>query len=134
MRNGKIQKQKNWHSLLNAFGMSACYAPADHSVDFHFPLDSYTGTLIPEIWQHFLDKDPIHFLPARIEKLRQLSSLYFDVGTKDNYHLQYGTRQIVNQLQKRGISVEFNEFEGNHFDIGERRIEAWRYLATQWRS
>lgn len=134
VHSGKIQKQKNWHSLLNAFGMSACYAPANHSVDFQYPLEPYTGVLIPEVWQQFLEKDPIHFLPARIENLRKLSSLYFDVGTKDNYHLQYGTRQIVSQLQQLGVAVEFTEFDGNHFDIGERRIEAWRYLSTQWRS
>lgn len=134
LRIGKLTKQKNWHSLLNAFGMSACYSPAGHSVEFNYPLELKTGQIKSEIWQRFLDKDPVNFLPQRLKNLKCLKTIYLDVGNKDNFHLQYGTRQIAQNLKDLGLTVEYSEFDGNHFDIGERRSEVWKFLATLWRS
>ncbi|QLY26921.1 esterase family protein [Bdellovibrio sp. KM01] len=133
LRNGKLTKFRNWHSLLNAFGMSACYSPKGSSGDFHFPLDPRTGNKIVEIWEHWLEKDPVHFLPKRRDALRKLHALYLDVGTKDNFHLQYGARQISAVLTGMGIAHDYVEFDGNHFDIGERRPEVWKWLTTYWR-
>lgn len=133
LRNGRLTKNRNWHSLLNAFGMAACYSPKGEHGDFHFPLDSTTGEKNLEIWKLWLTKDPIHFLPQRIENLQKLAAIYLDVGNKDNFNLQYGTRQISHILKNHKIDHDYKEFDGNHFDIGERRSEVWKWLTLCFR-
>ncbi|WP_413613302.1 alpha/beta hydrolase [Bdellovibrio sp. HCB-110] len=134
LRNGKLMKMRNWHTIVNAFGMAACYSAKGTHGDFQFPIDTHTGEKIPGIWQNWLAKDPLHFLPERIENLKKLSGLYLDCGSKDNFHLQYGSRQISKILKSHHVLHEYVEFDGNHFDIGERRPEVWKWLTAQWRS
>nr|BFD59305.1 alpha/beta hydrolase-fold protein [Bdellovibrio sp. CKG001] len=132
LRNGRLTKNRNWHTLLNAFGMAACYAPKGDHGDFHFPL-LRDGRKDENVWKMFLSKDPLHFLAERIAALKQTQGIYLDVGSKDNFHLQYGCRQISELLKQNQIAHDYIEFDGNHFDIGERRIEVWRWLSTLWR-
>jgi enterochelin esterase family protein len=132
LRNGRLMKSKNWHSLLNAFGMAACYSAKGTHGDFSYPLDRH-GEKIPEIWKAWLQHDPLHFLQHRISNLKQLSGIYLDVGTKDNFNLQYGTRQISKIFREHKIDHESVEFDGNHFDIGERRPEVWKWLSNSLR-
>lgn len=132
LRNGRLTKNRNWHTLLNAFGMAACYAPRGDHGDFHFPLNK-NGTRDTQAWEMFLAKDPLHFLPQRISQLKENCGLYLDVGSKDNFHLQYGSRQISEILKSADIPHDYVEFDGTHFDIGERRIEVWRWLSSIWR-
>ncbi len=134
LRNGRLMKNKNWHSLLNALGMAACYAPRGTHGDFEFPLNAKTGERNAEIWKRYLEKDPIHFLAERKDALKKLSGIYLDVGNRDNFHLQYGVRQIANLLKKQNIDHQVVEFDGTHFDISERRQEVWKWLTTIWRS
>ncbi|WP_373999462.1 alpha/beta hydrolase-fold protein [Bdellovibrio bacteriovorus] len=134
LRNKKLMKAKNWHSVVNAFGMASCYSAKGHGVEFHWPLDLHTAEKIPAIWEQWLEKDPLHFLPKRISNLKKISGIYLDVGSKDNFHLQYGSRQISKFFKSQGLSHEYVEFDGNHFDIGERRVEVWKWLSSLWRA
>lgn len=133
LRNGRLTKNRNWHTLLNAFGMAACYCPFGDDGDFKLPLDSHTGEKKPALWNKWLEKDPLHFLPQRLKNLKKLTGIYLDVGSKDNFHLQYGTRQISSILKHAHIDHDFVEFDGNHFDLAERRPEVWKWLASKWR-
>jgi S-formylglutathione hydrolase FrmB len=134
LRNGRLMKNKNWHSLLNALGMAACYAPKGTHGDFEFPMNVTTGEKKADVWKRYLEKDPIHFLAERMNALKKLSGIYLDVGTRDNFHLQYGVRQISQLLKSHDIDHEVVEFEGTHFDISERREEVWKWLVASWRS
>lgn len=133
LRNGRLAKNRNWHSLLNAFGMSACYAPKGQHGDFELPLSVITGEKNERVWNKFLLHDPLYFLPQRMTALKQISAIYLDVGNKDNFNLQYGTRQISRLLKNGNIPHDYVEFDGNHFEIGERRPEVWKWLTTLWR-
>ncbi len=132
LRSGKLTKHRNWHSLLNAFGMAACYSPQGEHGDFQFPL-SKTGEKIDDIWKQWLQKDPLHFLPQRIANLKKLSAIYLDVGTKDNFNLQYGSRQISQIFKSHSIEHDYVEFDGTHFDISDRRPEVWKWLTLCFR-
>lgn len=132
LRQGKLTKKRNWHSLLNAFGMAACYSPINNNMEFEFPLDSHTGEIKPETWKKWQQKDPLHFLPERVSNLKKLEGIYIDVGNKDNFHLQYGARQISQILKSHHVAHEYIEFDGDHFDIGERRIEIWKWINHHW--
>lgn len=127
--NGRLFKRKDAHTVLNAVAMGLCYA-ADGRGDFDFPIESRSGVLIPEIWQRWKAHDPITFLRER--PVNQLKSIYLDVGVRDQYHLQFGTRQIFDVLSAKQAKVTYRDFEGTHFDIGERRPEMWKWLKEVW--
>ncbi len=40
--------------------------------------------------------------------------LYIDVGSRDQYNIQYGTRAFIRRLEKFGIGHHFEEFDGTH--------------------
>ncbi len=133
LRNGKLMKLRNWHTIVNAFAMAACYSAQGTHGDFILPLNTHTAEKIPTIWEKWLEHDPLVFLPLRVPALKKLSGLYLDVGNKDNFHLHYGARQISRFLKTHHIVHDYVEFDGTHFDIGERRVEVWKWLASQWR-
>lgn len=133
LKNGKLRKQKNWHSLLNAFGMASCYGGnADGS--FSLPVDSFSGKILADKWSQWKQHDPLEFLEKRRQQVAKLSSVCLFVGQKDNFHLQLGSRQIYGLLQNiSGPALRYEEFDGTHFDIGEYRIHVWEWLASQFR-
>lgn len=131
LKSGKIMKIKNWHSIVNAIAMAACYAPKGSDIEILFPL-TRDGEVVEDVWNKFLTKDPIHFLKERKPRLHN-SVVYLDVGQRDNFHLQYGARQIAKILSTQDTQLTYNEFDGNHFEIGERRVEVWKWLTQVWR-
>ncbi len=123
---GKILGRRDSHTILNAIGMGLCYAGTKDG-EIEWPINN-DGELIDEVWQQWLKHDPIVFLPTREKSLLQLNAIYLDVGKSDQFQLQFGSRQINNELERVGASVKYSEFKGSHFDIGDRRIYLWKWL------
>jgi pimeloyl-ACP methyl ester carboxylesterase len=131
LESGRLKKRREWHSILNVVAMGLCYAP-DGPADSYFPLDPRTGVMDAEIWKKWKRHDPVVFLRERGEKTKRLKEVFLDVGTRDQFHLQYGTRQIHEVFRDLGVKCAYSEFEGTHFDIGERRVEVWKWLSAIW--
>jgi enterochelin esterase family protein len=127
--NGKLMKRKDWHMILNVVAMGLCYAPLKNGEPV-WPVDIETGKIIDDVWAEWLKHDPLMFLPER----KLTSAYYLDAGDRDQFHLQYGTRQVRDLLRQRKADVTWVGFEGTHFDLGERRGPAWQWLAGMWRS
>tara|TARA_B100000749_G_scaffold280771_1_gene278598 strand:+ start:87100 stop:88002 length:903 start_codon:yes stop_codon:yes gene_type:complete len=135
LESGKLMRRREAHTILNAIGMGTCYAPDPKKKgEVRWPIDSESGLVVNGTWKQWLKHDPIHFLKARKKNVLQLRGVYLDVGDKDQYHLQYGTRQIRDALVAMGAKVKYSEFKGNHFDIGDRRPAALKWLNRYWRS
>lgn len=132
LTNGKLMKRKESHVILNAVAMALCYAPLKDGEPV-WPIDAETGKVISEVWSEWTRHDPLEFLRARIANVLKINGFYLDAGDRDQFQLQYGTRQIRDLLRSVGANVHYNGFEGTHFDLGERRAPAWSWLATQWR-
>lgn len=130
-KQGKILKQKNGFSILNAIAMSACYGNSKLN-KIEFPIDLKTGVLKKKIWQHWQTKDPVYFTRKRSRQIKKLKGLYLDVGSKDEFHLQFGVRQIHLSLKSLKISHHFSEFDGGHFDSHERYPIFWKWLQKKW--
>jgi enterochelin esterase-like enzyme len=129
IKNGDFLSRRDAFTVLNAIGMGTCYAPDPNQKDrVLWPIDSSTGELDGKVWSRWKKHDPIHFLKKREKKLKQVKSIYLDVGSKDQYFLQYGTRQIFKVLKAMNIKTKYNEFNGNHFDISNRRPQAYKWL------
>lgn len=134
MAEGKFHRRRESHKVLNALAMGFCYSPhPQRKRDVQFPVDEKTGQLIPRIWKKWKAHDPIEFLAQRQKNLGHLRGVLLDVGTEDQYHLQWGARQLREVLKRYRVPHKYSEFEGNHFDIGSRRPLVWAWLKRQWR-
>ena len=127
LQQGKLMRRRDSHTLLNAIAMGLCYAP-DGQGGVSWPIDDL-GRVDQKIWQRWLKHDPVNFLKEQSFSDQQV---YLDVGKFDQFHLQFGTRQISNLLNEQKIDHHYSEFDGNHFDIGARRPDFWKWLGNHW--
>jgi S-formylglutathione hydrolase FrmB len=125
--NGPIDGEEN--SWLT-YGLASCYSPNLHKPPFYvdLPVSYPDGEIIPEIWQKWLDYDPIISYQSRLENLRQLRGILLDVGTRDQYDLHYGHRILSRRLRLADISHEVNEHGGAHSDRLYERIQ----ITMEW--
>jgi len=88
---------------LNVIAMSACYSPNPEREPhlFDLPFDHKTGELIEDVWERWLDWDPVRLIGCHEAALRKLK-LFFDCGTKDEFRLYAGARIFSEKLNKNG--------------------------------
>ncbi|MES2965476.1 MAG: alpha/beta hydrolase-fold protein [Bdellovibrionota bacterium] len=131
LKSGRLAKRKDWHVVLNAVAMGLCYS-GDASGSVEWPVDSRSGNVETREWARWLEHDPLVFLPKRSVNVAKWKACLLDVGTRDQFHLQYGTRQLADSLTETlGDRLSSTEFDGTHFDIGERRADAWKWLTSR---
>ncbi|MGC1184969.1 MAG: alpha/beta hydrolase-fold protein [Candidatus Dormiibacterota bacterium] len=115
--------------LVDAWGMSACYSAAPDGTP-QLPFDEVSGIMRPDVWQRWLDRDPVRLIAARPDAARSLRGVYMEGGRKDEYHLDIGAGAVAGLLQKLGLpDVRFELFAGGHSSIEYRYPIALRYLA-----
>ncbi len=115
--------QKSFHQMVNVLAMAACYSDVDSDLMPLLPLDK-EGEFKNDLWEKWLQKDPLYFLLKRTENLKKLKTIFLSVGEFDQFLLQYGVRKIHKIFKKNSIDCIYEEFKGNHFDIGTRRKTA----------
>jgi S-formylglutathione hydrolase FrmB len=117
--------------LLNTYCMAACYsANEDGSIDF--PFDIETGQLVPEVWERWLDKDPVRMVARHGESLRELRAIWVDAGTSDEYFLDLGATAFRDALADAGVTdVRFELFDGKHGNIVYRYPQSLAFLAER---
>jgi hypothetical protein len=119
--------------LLNAWCMAACYS-ADADGTVRLPFDPQTGRLIPEIWDRWLDRDPVRMVARHAEALRGLRGIWIDAGRQDAWRLDVGAEAFRRELAAIGVDepiVRFELFEGTHSDIEYRYPMAIAWLAER---
>jgi len=120
-RNRKLGGQD--FSVLMTLAMAASYdADPDNPAQIRLPMDLETCALDPDRWAQWLAHDPLNLVdqPENQDALRQLHCFYFDVGRRDQYNIQYGTRALAKKLEKLEIRHHFEEFEGTHSQLDWR--------------
>ena len=117
--------------LLNSWCMAACYSTdADGTVQLPFDVD--TGELAPEVWERWLDKDPVRMAPRHADALRSLEAVYIDAGKKDEWYLDLGAEAFRRALEEVGVNdVHFELFDAGHMAIEYRYPLSLRYLAER---
>jgi len=116
-------------TLLMMLGISACFSAHDDGTP-QLPFDPHTAMLRPEVWQCWLDWDPVRMAPHYADALRSLRAVWLDAGTRDEWYLDLGTQAFRDQLRAAGLPDERVHFE--LFDAGHRGID-YRYpLALTW--
>ncbi|MCB0386117.1 MAG: enterochelin esterase, partial [Bdellovibrionales bacterium] len=134
MKEGRFHTRRESHSVLNAIAMGLCYCPdPKRKGQVLFPIDEKTGKLQSKIWEKWLEHDPLRFLKARRKNVARLKGVFLDVGREDQFHLQWGARQLRELLKRQKVNHSYSEYDGNHFDIGTRRPQVWSWLVNQWK-
>jgi S-formylglutathione hydrolase FrmB len=110
------------HDLLMLLGVAACFsALPDGTVEL--PFNPRTGVLRPEVWQRWLDWDPVRMIPRYAGQLRSLRGIWIDAGTHDQWFLDVGAEAVHAALLEAGVPaglIHFELFEATHMSIEYR--------------
>jgi len=109
------------HAVLNVLAMAACYSPnPDTNLGFELPIDLATGERIEAVWNRWLTFDPLETVDELASGLGKLELLHLECGLRDEFHLQWGLRRLVNELRSRGVECTHEEHPGGHRHIDHR--------------
>lgn len=114
--------------LIMVLGCAACFSAGDDARPI-LPFDPASGRLIEDVWQRWLEWDPVRMVPAHAGDLAGLRAIWIDAGRSDQYWLDLGAIAFRDALAEVGVTeqVRFELFDGTHSNI------EWRYpLALAW--
>jgi S-formylglutathione hydrolase FrmB len=118
--------------VLNALAMAAHYAGAPGSpLEQALPFELPGGRFLPGTWERWLEHDPVRFVPRHLDAYRRLTTIYLDCGTRDEFHLRWGARQVAEALRQGGVEVVHEEFEDGHMGITYRHDVALRLIGPR---
>lgn len=110
-----------FHTMMTLC-LAASYSPDERRpLGLRLPFDLHTCQLDASVWSRWLAFDPARRVASESDRLADLAGLWIDVGSRDQYFIQYGTRQMHQTLVERGVEHYFEEFDGTHSGID------WRY-------
>ena len=115
------KKGKDDFPAVNMIGMSACYSPnAESPWGYDLPFDLETGEMREDVWQRWLEHDPVRLVENAVENLKSLKVLYIDAGTRDEFALDLGARVLCKRLREFCVPYIHEEFDDGHFNISYR--------------
>jgi hypothetical protein len=121
-------KPTDW-DLLEPYGYAACYSAEDDGT-VRLPFDVATGKLIDEVWQRWLDKDPVRMIPSHAEAMRSMRAIWLDAGSKDEFFLDNGMVAVSKELEAIGVEHTFELFDAGHMSIAYRYPRSLAFLAA----
>ncbi|MGE4158242.1 MAG: alpha/beta hydrolase [Planctomycetota bacterium] len=105
-------------------GMAATYdARPGRSGKFNLPFSHLPrGEIDEKSWARWKRWDPLERVKTKKGQaaLKSMALCFIDVGRRDQFRMLYGTRQMVHELNKRGIRHSYEEFDDNHSGIDYR--------------
>ena len=108
------------HAIMNLC-MAATYDPDPRAPNgFRLPFNLETGELLADRWKRWQANDPVNLVAKYRKSLRSLHGIYIDCGSRDQYHIHYGTRILSKRLQQAGIAHTYEEFDDTHSDVDYR--------------
>jgi S-formylglutathione hydrolase FrmB len=119
--------------LLGVLGVAACFS-ADSDGTPELPFDSRTAVLREEVWQRWLDWDPVRMVPRHAAALRSMRGIWIDAGTADDFYLDLGAEAFMAALTQADVPAEvirFELFDGTHSGIDYRYPLALAWLCER---
>lgn len=118
-----------WGEALNAYAMAAAYSPdPQRPGEVLLPFEIGTGRLIPEIWERWLEHDPVRMAALHADELRALRHIHVEAGRGDEYMLDVGSGAFSTELERLGVEHSFELFDGGHGGVSHRYAPAIRDL------
>ncbi len=115
--------------LLMTLGCSAAFS-AEPNGTVVLPFDPRSGRLREEVWQRWLDWDPVRMVRRYADALRSQRAIWIDAGTRDEWYLDLGAQAVVDALAGIGVTdVHHETYDAGHGGIDYRYPLA--YLAQR---
>ena len=116
-------------TLLMLLGVAACFSAAPDGTPL-LPFDQTSGRLVPDVWQRWLDWDPVRMVERHAEAVQSWRAVWIDAGARDEWFLDLGAQAFHAEVRRAGLQDERIHFET--FDAGHGAID-YRYpLALTW--
>jgi len=117
------------HNPIEIYGYASAYSPdPDRPGKALLPFDLRSGRLIPEIWDLWLEHDPVRMAPRHAEALRSMRRIHLDAGRGDEYMLDLGAQAFADELSALGVEHTLELFDGGHGNLTYRYPNAIREL------
>ena len=119
-----------FHNLM-ILAMAASYDPDPQSpYGVRLPVTMDTCELMEDRWANWLAWDPVKMIDdtAAQKNVKSLEGLFIDCGSKDQYNLIYGARQLNKKLDALAIDHRFEEFPDTHSTVDYRMDISLPYL------
>lgn len=130
----KVKSSKAEGLALMNVCMAATYDPDPKAPNgFRLPFNLETGERIEARWHKWQAHDPIHLVDRYRKNLRSLRGIYIDCGSRDQFHIHYGTRILSKRLHAAKIGHVYEEFPDDHSDIDYRMDVSLPYLSRALR-
>lgn len=116
-------KKGGFWEAIHTVMYSMAYAPnPEHPLGFDPPIDMTTGAMLPDVWERWLQFDPLHMIEisAHQDALQQMNYLFLEVGSFDEYNLAVGARLLHQRWQEFGIAHDYEEFPDGHSSTSYR--------------
>ncbi|MHA3771284.1 alpha/beta hydrolase-fold protein [Verrucomicrobiota bacterium sgz303538] len=121
-RPGQTRLPKDGYALL-IMGLCANYVPAQGQPGRFEWLYDERGAWRPEVWQRWLDLDPLNVIRQHGDAFASEQRIYLDGAEHDEFGANIGARKIHEVLRQRKSPVTFYESPGHHSDrLGERLV------------
>jgi len=118
-------------NLLMVYGVAACFSAADDGT-VQLPVDVRTGRLDDDVWQRWLDWDPVRMVARHVDAVQGLSAVYLDGGTRNEWYLELGATAMRDALAGVGVTdVACELFDATHMGIDYRYPHGLVYLAAR---
>ncbi len=123
MEAGLLPPPKNG-DVMYAMGLSAAYAPRGfpHHGGFDWLYDQ-DGKFRDEIWQRWLDNDPLTIVERNPHAFAPNQAVYLEGAAQDEYSANIGARAIYDILRQRPARCTFYEPPGHHSDHVRERLQ-----------
>ena len=121
------------HLLLMTLGCTACFSAEDDGTPV-LPFDPRSGVLRPDVWQRWLDWDPVRMVERYADAVCSLRAVWIDAGTHDEWFLDLGAEAFRDQLVAVGVPdgrIQFELFDGGHGGMDYRYPMALSWLANR---
>ncbi|HEX6934344.1 MAG TPA: alpha/beta hydrolase-fold protein [Streptosporangiaceae bacterium] len=120
-------------TLIGVYGVAACFSAAADGTP-ELPFDPRTGVIREEVWQRWLDWDPVRMVPGHAGALRSLRGIWIDAGKADEFYLDVGAQAFRAALAEAGVPddvIRFELFDGTHGAIDYRYPLALTWLCER---
>jgi S-formylglutathione hydrolase FrmB len=125
----RVADTKPWDfPLVEMYAYAACYS-ADEDGTVRMPFELETGRLIDEVWQRWLEVDPVRMVPRHAATLRSMRAIWLDAGTKDEWYLDNGAIAVSRELDAIDVPHTLELFDAGHMGINYRYPLSLAFLA-----
>ncbi|MGI8428233.1 MAG: alpha/beta hydrolase-fold protein [Solirubrobacteraceae bacterium] len=114
---------------FEVYGYASAYSPDPANPGgVLLPFELSTGRLVDQVWELWLERDPVRMAPRFADALLGMRRIYLDAGRGDEWFLDLGAQAFSRELERLGVEHSLELFDGRHGGMSYRYPGAIREL------